>query len=77
MPLVYRFALYDIRTDACITSARMGTKEAIKNIGGFVIDENGMEVDNSKLHDCAIDGLTAIGCAPSKLKDGIQQQVTS
>ena len=58
---VYSFKKYDIATDECIKSRRMGTEEAIKQLGGCVIPGTAVEVPES-----AVDrnGLTEIDYSP-------------
>ena len=60
---VYRFRLYDIRSDQTIVSRRMGTSVAIERARGEPIDDSALEADVSEL-DPAEDGFTPIGWRP-------------
>ncbi|TNJ39797.1 hypothetical protein FGF66_02325 [Chlorobaculum thiosulfatiphilum] len=51
---VFKFKMYDIRTDEFIISGRWGTPEAIRSLGATCIEQQTMEIDESELTD----GLT-------------------
>jgi hypothetical protein len=73
MVTIYQFALYDISTDHTRKSRRWGTRPAIEALGGTVLEETAVEVEESAVKsDMA--GLTAIGFNPN-WQSGFQQQV--
>jgi hypothetical protein len=62
---VHRFSHHDISTDKTFVSRRWGTREGIKRIGGMVLEDTEVEVDEA-LVGRRIEGLSDIGFDPSK-----------
>ena len=46
---VYKFAVYDITTDADRVSRRMGTRVAIERLNGRIIEGSEREIDETEL----------------------------
>ena len=46
---VYKFAVYDITTDADRVSRRMGTRVAIERLNGRIIEGTEREIDETEL----------------------------
>jgi hypothetical protein len=61
---VHKFQKYSIETDELKMSRRYGTREAIKKVGGEVIEGSEIEIDASQL-DQEMDGFTARNFSPS------------
>lgn len=61
---VYQFRSYDIRDDEKKLSRRWGTREAIQDVCGEVIESTAVEVDAKDINS-DITGLTAIGYKPN------------
>jgi hypothetical protein len=72
MAKVYRFRMYVIKDDESLTSRRWATREAIKRIGGEVLEGTETEVDASVLDS---DGMTERDFDPHR-RTGFQRQVT-
>jgi len=70
---IYRFRLYDVSTDESRTSRRWATREAIKGVGGEVLEDTAIEVDASVLGG-EIEGMTARNFDPAP-RVGFQTQV--
>jgi hypothetical protein len=67
---VYRFEMFDIRTDMYQQSSRFGTLEAIKEItGARVLQDKFIDVDESAVQS-DIPGLTARNFHPSSMISG-------
>lgn len=73
---VYQFTKYDINIDENIKSRRWATREAITRVGGEVLEDTAMEVDDSVLGK-EIDGMTDRNFNPyPRAPGGAQRQVT-
>jgi hypothetical protein len=70
---VYRFKKYDISTDNNTESRRWATREAIKRIGGEVLEDTAVEVDAAVL-GAEIEGMTERNFNPHP-RTGFQGQV--
>jgi hypothetical protein len=70
---VYQFTKYDIASDQSIKSRRLGTREAIQEIGATILENTAMEVDESVLGS-QMAGLSDIGFNPAAMQ-GFQTQV--
>ena len=60
---VYQFEKYDIASDGMLKSKRWGTREAIKTVGGSIIEGKSAEVDDVIVRS-DIQGMTARGHDP-------------
>lgn len=74
MVTVYRFGIYDGAMDCTRTSRRMGTREGIARIGGIMLDEPGVEVDEADVGE-EEPGLTARDFKPRPWLGGFQTKV--
>jgi len=63
MPVVYRFQVYDIRSDEFQQSQRWGTLDAIATLAGGQPIGEGIEVEESELGD-EVPGMTRRGYFP-------------
>ena len=71
--LVYQFTMYDIRSDNYTTSRRWGTPAGIKCVGGVLLPDTAVHVDESILGR-EIAGLSEIGFDPHATQ-GFPRQV--
>jgi hypothetical protein len=65
MALIYQFTMYDILTDSERKSRRWGTRESIDRIGGTIVEESAINVDDALLWT-EIDGMTERGFDPKR-----------
>jgi hypothetical protein len=72
---VYRFTIYEIVNDENRRSRRWATREAIKRVGGEVLEDTATEVDASVLGG-EIEGMTVRNFNPQPAGTGVQRQVT-
>lgn len=70
---IYRFRMYDIIHDEQHVSSRWGTREAIEQLGGEILEDTAMEVEASRVKS-EIDGLTERDFNP-RPRVQLQQQV--
>jgi hypothetical protein len=70
---IYQFTLYDITTDGTRKSMRWGTREAIARLGGELLEETAVQVDDGVLGE-EVPGLTERGFNPH-WQTGPQTQV--
>ncbi|MBL6612397.1 MAG: hypothetical protein ISS15_21085 [Alphaproteobacteria bacterium] len=70
---VYRWTKYDISNDERKVSRRYGTREAVARVGGEVIENSGIEIDQSAV-GAEIDGMTARNFDANP-RTGFQSQV--
>jgi hypothetical protein len=71
---IFQFEMYNILSDAFQRSRRWATRDAIKRIGGVVIEQSGAHVDEAQVGG-DIEGMTAPGFYPSATV-GFQKRVT-
>lgn len=71
---VYRVRAYSIATDEVVTSHRMATREGAAIMGASVIEDTGVEIDDS--HLLPGEQWTARNFNPRAIS-GFQQQVTT
>ncbi|MGB8278088.1 MAG: hypothetical protein WCF20_09210 [Methylovirgula sp.] len=48
---VYRVKLYDVANDATLISRRMATPEGAKMMGGQIIEDTAVEIDEAQLEN--------------------------
>ena len=46
---VYKVNVYNVMTDELVLSRRMATHEGAKKMGGFVLEDTEVEIDDSQL----------------------------
>lgn len=72
---VYRFEMYDVKTDQMRTSMRWGTLNAIERIGGHALIHTAIEVHESHLGE-ELEGMTKRNFNPnSQISGGFQREV--
>jgi hypothetical protein len=72
---VYRFTVYDITTDERRRSLRWATREAIKRVGGDVLEDTATEVDDAAVEADGEPGMTVRGFDPHRGAGGFQRSV--
>ena len=73
--VVYRFEMYSIESDEFRTSRRYGTRDAITNIGGNVIEDSKVSIESSQLGQ-DLKGFTVVDFNPSP-RVGFQTEVNT
>jgi hypothetical protein len=70
---IFQFEVYDTQNDMMKKSCRWGTREAIKDICGKVLEDTATEFEGKTI-DSDIHGLTARDFNPNP-RDGFQKKV--
>lgn len=70
---VHRWRRYDIASDEYVTSRRYGSQEAIDRVGGEIIPESSVEIDDIEL-DPDFPGMTTRSYSPP-IARGFQTEV--
>lgn len=70
---VFRFAMYDIGSDAFVESKRWATQKFITDFHARALGD-GVEVDSSEVN---VNGLTEVGFNPLPTPGGFQREVRS